>query len=170
LQPNNTLNCIISRGVNLDEAFIKESIDKFGNIILKAAFSITGNLSDAEDVFSDVFFCLWQKQKIFDSDQHQKAWLIRVAINKAKNIKKQAFNRYRAELDEDIIFIKEDDENRWIRDALNQLRPKDRVIVYLHYYQGYGYKEIGKMLKIGESGVKSRVMRAREKLKGMLRD
>lgn len=151
----------------MDESFIANSMDKFGLSVLKIASSITGNTHDAEDVFSDTFFALWQAQKTFESDKHIEAWLIRVAVNKAKNIKKQAFYKYRTELHDNIQYISNSDSDKdvSVNLALQQLKPKERAIVYLHYYQGYNYKEIGDMLKMKESGVRVKAMRARKKMR-----
>jgi RNA polymerase sigma-70 factor (ECF subfamily) len=161
----------------LEESLIADAMKKYGNSVLRVAVSVTGNLSDAEDVFSDVFFALWRCGKVFSSEEHQKAWLIRVAVNKSKNIRKQAFNRYRAEPIEHFgesafseVYPNSpySDTARELNEAMSKLKPKDRAIIYLHYYEGYTYGEIGRMLGMRENSVRSKALRAREEMKGFL--
>ena len=162
------MRCIMFKEADFKiEEFIKDCMNRFGNIVLRCAFSIVGNRADAEDVFSDVFFILWKKNKVFDNQEHLKAWLIRVAINRAKNVKKAAFNRHRVQLHEGIA-AKEQDV--FIKLALEELPPKDRALVYLHYYEGHSFKDISRMLNVKESSIRSRAMRARERLRDMLEE
>jgi len=154
----------------LNESFIEKAMKNFGIFVLRAASSITGSLSDAEDIFSDVFLALWQHDKIFDNEEHLKAWLIRVAINKAKNLKKQAFNRYRATMHDNIPYKDESTIKKEVNDALQQLKPNERAVVYLHYYEGYNFEEIGKILGIGKTSARVKAMRGRNKLKELLNE
>ena len=153
----------------MSERHIAEAIKKHGDSVLRVATSVTGNLSDAEDVFSDVFFSLWQYNKAFLSSKHLKAWLIRVAVNKAKNIRKRAHNRYRAELHDNIALVDVPyDRNFTVTQVLERLKPDDRAVLYLHYYEGYTYGQIARMLGIRESSVRSKAMRARGEMKELL--
>ncbi|MCL2861690.1 MAG: RNA polymerase sigma factor [Firmicutes bacterium] len=149
------------------ENFLKEVMDKFGDTVLRVAVSVCGNLSDAEDVFSDVFFTLWRINKSFSSAEHLKAYLIRIAINKAKNIKKSAYNRHRATLHENI-FTEFPEKNLDVQNALEKLKPRERSVIYLHYYEGYSYAEIAKMLSIREASARSIALRAREEMREVL--
>ena len=152
--------------------FVESALKKYGDTVLRVANSITCNRADSEDVFSDVFFSLWQNMqngKEFASDEHLKAWLVRVAINKAKNVVRLAFNKRRVELDNNIPFVElQRIEDSTVYEALGRLKPKDRAIMYLHYYEGYGHSEIAEMLGLRLSGVRSRVVRAREKLREVM--
>lgn len=164
----------------MSEKFIGNAIEKFSDTVLRAAHSIVLNRTMAEDIYSDVYFELCKTINCsnykFANDTHLKAWLIRVAINKAKNLKYSAVSRYSVELHENIaattntntaegIAQKLDVEN-----ALSQLNEKERAIVYLHYYEGYSFKDIAVMLLEPDSTIRSLVKRARDKLKGMLDD
>ena len=151
----------------MDERLLADSMQKFGDSVLRASFSVTGNRSDAEDVFSDVFFTLWQLQKSFASETHLKAWLLRIAVNKAKNVRKLAVNRRNAELSENIpapetIFVSE------VAEAMERLKPDERIVLYLHYYEGYTYGEIADTLLLRETSVRGKALRARERMKEFL--
>jgi len=146
---------------------ITNAMKAYGNIVLRVATSVVGNVTDAEDVFVDVFFALWKAGNKFESEEHKKAWLIRVAINKAKNVIKQAYNRYKALLSENHP-ASEKKPDIDLRKALNILKPIDRAMLYLHYYEGYTYCEIGKILNMRENTVRSSALRAREKMKKFL--
>jgi RNA polymerase sigma-70 factor (ECF subfamily) len=151
----------------LDERFLATAMEKYGDSVLRVAASITGNLPSAEDVFSCVFFTLWQLKKTFSCEGHLKAWLIRVAVNKAKNVKNQAYNRHRAELNESVAAT-EMEPNCDVPKALARLKPAQRAVLYLHYYEGYTYAEIATMLNLRESNVRSVALRARGQMKNFL--
>jgi len=167
LQRNAFINCINNEGKTLDESFVAEAMKNHGDSVLRVAASVTGSLPNAEDVFSDVFFTLWRLKKTFEHDTHLKAWLIRVAVNKAKNVKMQAFNRHKAQLNENIPAP----DNRLDYDvpkALARLKPAERAVLYLYYYEGYTYGEIAAMLALRESSVRSKALRARAQMKDFL--
>ena len=151
----------------MDERLIAVLMKKYGDSVLRVAASVTGNLSSAEDVFSDVFFTLWQLQKTFESEGHLKAWLIRVAVNKAKNVKNQAYNRYKTALFENIPAT-EAQRDYDVEQALARLKPIERAVVYLRYYERYTYVQIAEMLNLRENSVRSKALRAREQMKGFL--
>ena len=153
----------------MNENLLSDAIKIYGNSVLRTAVCITGNLQDAEDVFSDVFFAAWQADKPFESDKHFKAWLIRVTVNKAKNIRKQAHNRYKAELTENIPYPDMEEKSGFdVPCALLRLKPKERAVLFLHYYEGYTYGEIASMLKMREVSVRSKALRARAHMKDFL--
>ena len=154
----------------MDERLIAPVMRDHGDTVLRVAAAVCGNRQDAEDVYSDVFFALWQKKEPFASDIHLKAWLVRVAVNKAKNVRKTAFNRHKAQLSDNVFASDTDVPDYNVEAALQRLDPKSRAIVYLHYYEGYGYGQIADMLGMREVSVRGRAKRAREQLKELLRE
>jgi RNA polymerase sigma-70 factor (ECF subfamily) len=151
----------------LNEQFVEYAMGKYGNTVLRVAASVTGNRADAEDIFSDVFFAL-HRQAGIGSDNHLRAWLIKVAVNMAKNVKKSAWSRKREALDESLAApVREGGETL---DALQKLKPKSRAVIYLHYYEGYIFREIAFMLGIREASARSIANRARNELKDILGD
>lgn len=155
----------------MDESFVEAAMSEHGGTVLRAAVSVTGSRWDAEDVFSDVFFALYKYGGGFYSRAHLKAWLIRVALNKAKNVKKSAFISKRAELTENIPASGTGtDGGGAVLNALQKLKARERAIVYLHYYEGYSLKEIAPLMSLREGSVRSALSRARADLKELLSD
>lgn len=153
----------------MDAYLFEAAMDTYGNTVLRAAISITGNKADAEDVFCDVFLMLFKYNAQFHSAEHMKAWLLRVTINKAKNVKKSAWAKKRTELNENIAAAEcTCDTDLFF--AMQKLKKIDRTIIFLHYYEGYALKEIASMLDMREGSIRSRASRARATLKEYLSD
>jgi len=153
----------------LDETIVESAIRDYGNTVLRVAASVTGNKADAEDVFSDVFFGLYKHNGSFASPQHMKAWLIRVAINRAKNIKGSFWNKKRGALHDGFAAPeKNGDASDEVLAAMRRLKGAQRAVVYLHYYEGWIFKEIAAVLHMREGSVRSAAARGREALKELL--
>jgi len=154
----------------LDEGFVKNAMNNYGSMVLRIAKAITGSREDAEDVFSETFFVLWQQNKVFNSDEHLKAWLIKVATNKSKNVKYSAYNRYKEVFNEETIMAntQENPAVAMVENALMRLSADDRAIIHLYHYEGYTYDEIAKMLELKSSSIRSRVSRVQSKMRELL--
>ena len=146
---------------------IEQIIEKYGDMVYRIAFSHTGSFENAEDIFQEVFIKYSKKSPNFESKEHEKAWLIRVTINKCKNILSSAWNKKTIELNENLSF--ESEEEYDVLEALNNLPNNYKEVIYLLYYEGYKVKEIAKILKINENTVKTWASRARSILKDKLR-
>ena len=72
---------------------VQDLMNMYKNNVYAAAFSICKNASDAEDVVQDTFLQYYMTHINFDNEQHIRAWLLRVAINKAKNIQSSFWHR-----------------------------------------------------------------------------
>ena len=145
---------------------IYEVTEKYASNIYKAAFSIVRDHFDAEDVLQETLISYLHEKKEFDSDEHIKAWLLKTAINKAKNIRLSFWKRNRVSLEEymeSIPFTETRDRNLFT--ALMKLPASNRIILHLFYYEGYSIKEISSILHISEGTVKSRMARGKEKLR-----
>lgn len=143
----------------------------YKNDIYRLAFSYTKNILDSEDVVQNTFIKFFKQKKSINNDIEIKKWLIKVAVNDCKNLILSSWHRKTrllTDIEEKNIqnIIKEDN----LLDALFILDRKDRIIVHLYYYEDYSVKEIGKLLKLKESAVKTRLFRARGKLKEILKE
>lgn len=147
--------------------YLEKMIDKYSDMVYRLAMARTGKKENSEDVFQEVFLRLSRKMPDFKSEEHEKAWLIRVTINCSKNLLNSAFLRHKADAEEELSFQTE--ERHDIYYAVLELPLKYRTIIYLYYYEGYKINEISKVLKIKENTVKSQLTRAREKLKSNLK-
>ncbi len=148
------------------EQYMNNIIEKYSNMVYRLAIARTKNKEDAEDVFQDVFLKLSKKLPEFQSETHEKAWLIRVTINLTNNLFQSAHYKRTVPLEEDLKFEDEQMSNVYFQ-VLN-LPMKYRTIIHLFYYEGFSIKEIASILHTNENTVKTRLSRAREQLKHKL--
>lgn len=150
---------------------VEKLIEEYQNSLYVAAFSICKNDHDAEDVVQDTFIKYISKNNDFESKEHIKAWLLRVAINLAKNRMITFFRRKVVPMEDymlDIEMPSEDSNN--LLNAVMRLPQKYRIVIHLFYYEDYSVKEIADILKISPDNVKTRLTRGRKQLKIMLKE
>lgn len=145
--------------------------EKYGNMLYKVAFVYLGNAENAEDVLQDVFIAYLNTNKQFKTDEHKKAWLIRVTHNKCINLLKSP-SRKNTDIDDVQLSCEEEDRDAKLDviKQINLLPTKYKSVIILHYYNEFSVDEIAKILKISKSAVKMRLKRAREALKIQLED
>ena len=100
---------------------------KYGNTVLRAAFAFSGSYAEAEDIVQDVFLSLHTDQRTFNDDEHLKAWLLRVTINKCKNLRRSfRFSRTCSidDLESSEVICEMDTESRELRQQIAAL-PKN---------------------------------------------
>ncbi len=149
-----------------DPAHIPRIVETYSDMMIRLAYQRLGSMSDAEDAVQDVFIRLL-RQPSFTDETHMKAWLIRVTINRCKDIGKSGwFQRTTALSEEDIPALEAPD--RALLGELTSLPDKDRTVLYLYYYEGYSVSEVAKILGANENTVSSRLTRARKKFKDVL--
>ena len=150
---------------------VQDLMNMYKNNVYAAAFSICKNASNAEDVVQDTFLQYYMTHINFDNEQHIRAWLLRVAINKAKNIQSSFWHRNGMPLDDFIETLSfETPETKELFEEVMKLPEKYRVVVHLFYYEDYSIKEIAKILRTTESNIKVRLSRGRVKLKDALKE
>lgn len=146
----------------------ERAVREYSDMVYRIAFNMCRNPENSEDVMQNVFLRLYRcKKKSFTASQeHLKAWLIRVAINESKRILRQAKNREWVPLEElaNTLF-EEKSENKEVFTQVMNLQEKYRVVVYLYYYEGYPTKEIAQILDRPEATVRTQLSRAREMLR-----
>ena len=148
------------------ETYIKEIIDNYSDMVYKVALTRCGTVENAEDVFQNVFMKLSEKMPKFKSEQHKKAWLIRVTINFSKNMNTSAWNKRVVTLDENIEF--ETKEESDVYSVVCELPQNYRTVIYLFYYEGYKVEEIAKLMSTTSGTIKTWLYRARDILKTKL--
>ncbi len=148
----------------------EEIVRTYSDMVYKIAMRYMHNTADAEDVYSETFLAYFKKERTFESEEHRKAWLIRVTINCAKDM--LSGRTYDAELDEGLTDDKsertENDEILDLRRAIKNLPEAQREVITLFYLQDLKIKEIAEILGKPENTVKVTLMRAREALKKQL--
>ncbi|MBR4728471.1 MAG: sigma-70 family RNA polymerase sigma factor [Clostridia bacterium] len=144
-------------------------IEKYQKNLFAAALNICANYDDAQDAVQETFLQYYLSDKEFNDEEHLKAWLLRVAINKAKDLSRSLFRRRCVpleELGEDIPF--EDPADGRLFEEVMRLPEKYRIVIHLFYYEDLPVKEIAALLHTGESSVKMRLSRGRDLLKTIL--
>ncbi len=148
---------------------IMEICTKYGDRLYAAAFNITRQRQDAEDAVQEALLRLFRSDKEFESEEHIKAWLIRVTINIAKSTCTSFWHRNRVPYEDYMDEIPfEDESDRDLMEAVLSLPGKYRIIVHLYYYEGYKTREIAEILKLSENTVKTRLLQSRKLLKAKL--
>lgn len=140
---------------------------QFGDTVLRAAYAACGSYQEAEDITQDIFLMLHSKPQTFNDDEHLKAWLLRVAINKCKNLRK-SFRVSRSHPIDDIPEQADDRDDigsRELKAQISALPEKYSSVIFLYYYEGYNVREIAQLLDKSENTVSSLLRRGREKLK-----
>ena len=151
----------------MDKAeIVQKAVEEYSQTVLKIAFTYTKNIPDAEDIAQDVFLALFREKKDFQSEEHLKAWLVRVTVNKSKNHVKSSWFAKRKEMPEDLSYLPQ--EHNEILQAVLSLDEKYRLPIHLFYYEGYSIKEISQILKMPSATVGIRLKRGRERLKDLL--
>lgn len=143
-------------------------VGQYGDLLLRVAWSWTGNLADAQDVCQTVLLRRLTASKAFDSPEAERAWLIRVAVNECKNLHKSAFRRHRADWEEAQNVAVHLPEESGVLDAVRSLPPKYTTAIFLRYYEGYGVGEIAQMMGVKPALVSTWLARGRKKLKILL--
>lgn len=146
-------------------------MERYKDSLFSAAFNICRNAADADDVVQDTLIQYHTADKQFDSEQHIRAWLLRVAINKAKNINMSFFRRASVPLEDYIeTLLFDSPEGKELFEEVLKLPEKYRIAIHLFYYEDYSVKEIAEILHISESNVKVRLSRGRKLLKTTLQE
>ena len=146
---------------------LEDVIPAYENTLYRAALAILGDPQEAEDVVQEAFLRLWEKDPAFESPAHQRSWLLKVTVNGCKSRLRAPWRRRTAPLLES--YPAADEEEQAVLEVIQSLPPKDRAALHLYYYEGYQTAEIAAMTGWREGTVRSRLARAREKLRELLK-
>ena len=152
------------------DEYIEKAVENYSDAMLNAAYSILKSTADAEDVVQEAFLKYIRKRPVFNSDEHEKAWLIRVTINTAKDMLKSS-ERKNLPICEDILYNQIDESQKTANSVLEcvfNLEEKYRIIIHLYYYEEYSIREISELLSRKESTIQTQLAAARQKLKNIL--
>ena len=146
---------------------------QYGTDLYRFALSYVGSKCEAEDIVQDVFVKLISRPCVIRQGT-EKSYLLKITANRCKDYLKSPRYKTHVDIDDyaDVIGSSEEytsDDNS-LFNALNLIDEKTRMPIYLHYYEGYSYKEISAILKISESAVAMRISRGKEELKKLLEE
>jgi RNA polymerase sigma-70 factor (ECF subfamily) len=147
---------------------IGEIYDKYAKMIYRLSFSYVKNKHDAEDIISDVFVKLIKSKPDLQNEEHEKAWILRTAVNLCKDRLKRK-SRKHASIDEYENLQAPDaaDADQTLISVM-ELPDKYKSVIYLYYYEGYSCEEIAGILKKPHSSVRVHLHKARKLLKEVL--
>lgn len=144
--------------------------DKYSSAVYRAAFAYCKNSADAEDIVQETFIKRFRTDIDFPDDKAEKAWLMKVAANKCRDMFRSARYRYfynSVPLDEAEL-VYETPEESAVYHAVMELPPKYRIVIHLYYYEGYTVTETAKIIGKSETAVQTQLYRARKLLKKTL--
>ena len=157
---------------------IETLMRQYGNDVLRTAYMYVKDIHTAEDIFQDVFIKVNQKLSTFEGNSSIKTWIIRITINTCKDYLKSAWNRRvvpMMDYQEDAIISETDydevekkDTKELIKKSVLSLPAKYKDVVLCVYFQDMTIVEAAQALDIAEGTAKSRLSRARQKLKTIL--
>lgn len=153
---------------DLQEEFLRH-YEMHKDMVFRIAMTYVKNVEDAKDIVQDTFIRLDSYRKQFENEEHCKRWLIRVAINLAKDHLRSFWSSKRDGSEDAMRQLDEipavDNKDSELLTEVFSLPSKYKAVIYLHYYEGYDYHEIAKILRISLSCVKMRAKRGRELLR-----
>ena len=143
---------------------IESVIHSYGNMLFRLCLIMLGNTNDAEDAVQEVVIKYLQKAPKFENTEHEKAWLIKVSTNQCKDILRFRSRNQMVDIDQTKECVKEEADSEII-DALMTLPEKYKIVLILHYVEGYSTKEIADLIGKTSSAVKMRLKKGRMLLK-----
>ena len=145
------------------EEDVRKAVLKYSDMLYKICIVILCNEQDVQDAIQDTFCRYMEKKPNFRDEEHEKAWLIRVATNISRDMIRFRIRHPKVSIDglENSLVAPEQKET--LKELL-ELPIKQKVVIYLHYVEGYHIKEIADILGITEGAVKMRLQRGREQM------
>ncbi len=152
------------------EGYIQYVLDTYSQTIIRLCYTYVRNVFDAEDIAQDVLVSLLKRGKGFENTEHEKAWLLRTAINKCKNHLRSGWISRTVKLnDADSSETDELTETQSeVLEAVLSLPEKYRTVIHLFYYDGYSIKEISQIVGKKAATVGTLLARGRKLLKEMM--
>lgn len=160
---------------DLPDAEPERLVRTYADLILRLSYTYLKSAQDAEDICQEVLLKRLKRAEPFQSDEHERAWIIRVTANACKDILRRADRRLDVvDLDDIPEPIAPQEQELQsanpsrVLDAVMNLPVTYREAIYLHYYEGYPLKEIAQITGRSESAVAQHLSRGRSKLRAIL--
>lgn len=154
----------MSQKSNIQEQEINELVGKYSSMLFRISCCILCNSADAQDAVQETLLKYLTKAPEFNSEEHRKAWLIKVCANISKNMLMFRLRRETINIDdiENIGIAQQDFE---VFEHIMSLPAKYKIVMTLYYVEGYRCKEISEIIDINEDAVRKRLQKGRELLK-----
>lgn len=151
----------------MEQKIVLELYDQYADMVYRIALSYLHSTHDAEDTVQTIFLKLMESDiKIISGKE--RAFLTKVTINHCKNLLNATKRHESIPLDEVEGILFSQPEEREVFRAVMELPEKYRLVVCLHYFEGYSFREIAQLLHIGISAVSMRLHRAKNILKNKI--
>ena len=156
----------------MNESRFTALAEKYMDMVYRIALNALGSAADAEDVTQNVMVRLYRADPDFESEEHAKRWLIRVAVNESKRLAGLPWKKREASFEEvlNAASVEADGLQKDLVRKIAQLQPKYRVPMYLYYFEGYSIKEIAELTGSKTSTLQTRLARGREKPREVLEE
>lgn len=153
------------------EVDVDAAVKQYADMVYRLAVLHMKNVPDAEDVFQDVFLKLLRYKDTIISEEHLKAWLIRVTLNQCKSKAVLNWNKRNVPLESiaEMSVTEEKEDYSEVYEAVKNLPPKYKQVIYLYYYDGYKINEIASILGKNEATIKTQLSRGRQLLNKALK-
>lgn len=142
---------------------IEHAVQEHGDRLFRICLVLLGNERDAEDAVQETILKYILKAPAFEGREHEKAWLIRVATNQCRDMQRFRLRHPQVNLEE-LNNYAQDARDCEVFDALMRIPPKFRLVMILHYVEGYRTEEIARMIGKSASAVKMRLQKGRKLL------
>lgn len=143
---------------------IREAVIKYSDMLYRICIVILCNEQDVQDAIQDTFCRYLEKKPVFHDEEHEKAWLIRVATNISRDMIRFRIRNPKVFIDEVENILVAPEQKETIRELL-ELPVKQKTVIYLHYVEGYQINEIADILGTTEGAVKMRLQRGRRQMR-----
>lgn len=153
--------------IALRDREIVRIVEAYSDMLMRIALNRVNSIAEAEDVVQTTFERMLRRQPRFLTREHEKAWLIKTAIRICIDEARKNAHRTSVPLNEEITAAYSE-ESFELLETVRTLPEKDRDAVYLYYYEEYSTAEIAKILGEREGTTRSRLSRARQKLKALM--
>ena len=144
---------------------VENAVNRYGDMLYRICLLTLGNETDSEDAVQETFIKYMTKAPDFSDSEHEKAWLIKTALNKCRDMLRFRKHFDQSDSYEEIISAYTDDrESTHILDALMLVPEKFRKVIILHYIEGYRVNEVAEIIGKSQSAVKMRLQKGRRLL------
>ena len=144
------------------------AVRDYKDTVFRVAFGYMKNRDDADDITQNVFLKLFKSDTAFETPEHLRSWLIRVAVNECKSVFRMPWRKMENIEDYAEQLAMPTPKHTELLSTVMGMPEKYRVIIYLFYYEEYSTEEIADLLGIPAATVRTRLARGRKRLKNIL--
>lgn len=151
---------------------IDEIITRYTKMVYGIAMTHVNNPADADDIYQEVFLAYFRKERSFNDEEHQKAWLIKTTLNWCKKMTGSSWRKKTRPLEEELLdqtFQFASEEENLVYQALCELPEKYRMVLYLFYFEEFTIDEMSKVLKIRAGTIRMQLTRGRDMMRSKLK-